>query len=118
MAKSSQLKVDKTVVLNCVQQECPSCGATLWYKYDNYRILRTLNGVVSLHLKIRRCNNQECSRFRKAYRPEPESKWALPKHEFGLDVIAKVGALRYQQHQSVPQMHQQLLQQGLCITPH
>lgn len=92
------------------------CGATLWYKYDNYRVERTLTGVVSVRLKIQRCNNGECPRFHKAYRPEQESRWALPKHEFGLDVIALVGTLRYQQHRSVPQMHQQLQQQGICIS--
>jgi hypothetical protein len=88
----------------------------LWYKYDNYRTVRTLDGVVSLRLKIRRCNKQECSRFHKAYRPEQEGKWALPQHEFGLDVIALVGTLRYQEHRSVPQIHQQLQQRGLCIS--
>lgn len=69
-----------------------------------------------MQLKIRRCSNRECSRFQKAYRPEQESRWALPKHEFGLDVIALVGKLRYQQHRSVPQIHQQLQQQGICIS--
>ena len=93
--KSCQAKVDKRVLLECIERNCHSCGATLWYKYDNYRTVRTLDGVVSLRLKIRRCNNQECSRFHKAYRPEQESKWALPQHEFGLDVIALVGTLRY-----------------------
>ena len=114
--KSSQPKVDKTVVLECIERKCPSCKATLWYKYDNYRTVRTLDGVVSLRLKIRRCNKQECSRFHKAYRPEQEGKWALPQHEFGLDVIALVGTLRYQEHRSVPQIHQQLQQRGLCIS--
>lgn len=114
--KSSQPKVDKRVLLECIERKCPSCGATLWYKYDNYRTVRTLDGVVSLRLKIRRCNKQECSRFHKAYRPEQEGKWALPQHEFGLDVIALVGTLRYQEHRSVPQIHQQLQQRGLCIS--
>ena len=31
----------------------------------------------------------------KAYRPEQENQWALPQHEFGLDVIVLVGAVRY-----------------------
>lgn len=65
-------------------------------------------GVVRLRLKIRRCQNLSCERYRIAYRPEQEGKWALPQQEFGLDVIALVGALRYQEHRSVPQIHQQL----------
>ena len=51
-----------------------------------------------------------------AYRPESEGKWALPQHEFGLDVIALCGAWRYQEHRSVPQIHQQLQQRGLCVS--
>jgi hypothetical protein len=31
-------------------------------------------------------------------------------------VVALVGALRYQQHQSVPQIHQHLLGRGVCVS--
>jgi hypothetical protein len=40
--------------------------------------------------------------------PSLEGKWALPHGEFGLDVIALVGTLRYQQQRSVPQIHEEL----------
>ena len=40
---------------------------------------------------------------------------ALPQHEFGLDVIALIGALRDQQHRTVPQVHQELRRRGLDI---
>ena len=66
--------------------------------------------------KIRRCPNPICERFHQAYRPEQESRWALPQHEFGLDVIALVGAVRYQEHRSVPQIHEFLQQRGLSIS--
>jgi hypothetical protein len=74
-------------------------------KYDNYRTVRTLAGVVRLRLKIRRCYNSGCEKFGYTYRPEAEGKWALPQHEFGLDVIALCGTLRYQEHRSVPEIH-------------
>ena len=111
-----QPEADKEIVLECVRQSCPSCAQPMWNKYDNYRTVRTLNGVVRLRLKVRRCQNRECQRFHKIYRPELEGKWALPQHEFGLDVLALAGALRYQDHRSVPQIHQQLQQRGLCIS--
>jgi hypothetical protein len=88
----------------------------MWNEYDNYRTVRTLEEVVRLRLKIRRCQNGKCERFHQAYRPESEGKWALPQHEFGLDVIALCGGLRYQEHRSVPQIHQQLQQRGLCVS--
>lgn len=103
-------------ILECVRQECPECGGPLWNKYDNYRSIRTLQGIVRLRLKVRRCQNPKCEKFRCAYRPEQEGKWALPQYEFGLDVMALAGAWRYQEHRSVPQIHQQLQQQGVCIS--
>ncbi len=62
----------------------------MWNKYDNVRRVRTLEGVVQLRLKVRRCATPECERFCQPYRPEAEGKWALPQHEFGLDVMALV----------------------------
>ena len=88
----------------------------MWNKYDNYRTVITLKEVVQLRLKIRRCPNPICERFHQAYRPEQESRWALPQHEFGLDVIALVGAVRYQEHRSVSQIHELLQQRGLGIS--
>ncbi len=40
----------------------------------------------------------------------------MPQHKFGLDVIALVGAVRYQEHRSVPQIHEFLQQRGLGIS--
>ena len=38
------------------------------------------------------------------YRPEAEGSFALPRHAFGLDVIALIGRLRYAEHRSVPEI--------------
>src|SRR5256884_227929 len=48
-------------------------------------------------------------------RPEEEGGWALPHGEFGLDVIALVGVLRYQQQRSIPQIHEELVRRGLQV---
>ncbi|BAY73267.1 transposase (plasmid) [Trichormus variabilis NIES-23] len=88
----------------------------MWNEYNNPRHIRTLNGVVELQLKIRRCQNKSCMRYKKAYRPEQEGSLALPQNEFGLDVIAYIGALRYQEHRSVPQIHTHLELKGICIS--
>jgi hypothetical protein len=87
----------------------------MWYGYSNFRTLVTLEGLVHFKLKIRQCRNAECPRHRRPYRPEAEGALALPHHEFGLDVIALIGALRYTQHQSVPEMHRTLQARGVDI---
>jgi len=83
--------------------------------YDNYRTVATLEEVVALRLKIRRCHNRDCPRYHQPYRPEEEGRIALPEHEFGLDVIALVGTLRYGSHRRVPEIHLGLLGRGLVI---
>ena len=101
--------------LEPVRKECPACGGTMWADYSNHRTLVTLTGLVRLHLLIRRCPNEDCSRYRRPYRPEAEGALALPHHEFGLDVIATVGALRYSEHKSVPEIHRALRERGVDI---
>ena len=75
-------------------RHCPVYGETMWAAYHNYRTSTTLDNVVHLTLQIRRCLNRSCPQFRRPYRPEAEGRLALPRHEFGLDVIACVGTLR------------------------
>jgi hypothetical protein len=94
---------------------CPACRRTMWADYTNYRTVLGLSGSVRLTLRIRRCHNPDCDRFHKPYRPEAEGRLALPQHEFGLDVIALVAALRYAEHRSIPEIHRRLSDAGLAI---
>lgn len=114
--RTPQPEATREEVLECIQQTCPVCGGWMWNKYDNFRRVRTLEGVVQLRLKVRRCATPECERCCQPYRPEAEGKWALPQHEFGLDVIAFVGSLRYQEHRSVGQIHQVLESKGVRVS--
>src|SRR5207248_10501256 len=54
-------------------------------------------------------------RFHKPYRPEAEPHFALPHHEFGLDVLALVGRLRHAEHRSIPEIHRELTRRGLVV---
>lgn len=94
---------------------CTACGRRLWADYKNQRTIATLTGLIRLTLDIRRCHNPDCPRYRKPYRPEAEGYYALPQHEFGLDVLAVVGNLRYGEHRSIPEIHQALRHRGLDI---
>ena len=89
----------------------------MWAAYHHYRTLTTLEEVMPLTLHIRRCLHRTCPQFRRPYRPEEEGRLALPKHEFGLDVIAWVGTRRYAQHRSLPDIHQPLLHRGGAVAP-
>ncbi len=107
--------VTRQVHLRPERRQCSACGGSLWAAYENGRTVTTLDAVCRLTLTIARCHTPACPRFRISYRPEEEGAWSLPHHEFGLDVIARIGSLRYREHRSIPEIHQALLNQGVAI---
>ena len=113
--KRSRPAATKQVSLVPLRDTCERCDGTLWVAYRSVRTVTTLDGLCQLLLTIRRCHNRACERYRQPYRPEEEGGWALPHGEFGLDIIALVGALRYEMHRSVPEIHQELCKRGVVI---
>jgi Transposase, Mutator family len=101
--------------LTPVLANCPVCQHRFCADYANRRTVTTLDAVVRLTIQIRRCHNPACSRYRRPYRPEAEAHFALPHHEFGLDVIALVGRLRHAEHRSIPEIHQELTRRGVVL---
>jgi hypothetical protein len=97
------------------QQTCIACGRRLTLAQYAHRTIRRLDGVWRLTLTLRRCRNRHCHRYRIVCRPEEEGGWALPHGEFGFDVIALVGSLRYALHHSIPEIHQELCHRGVVI---
>lgn len=110
-----RVRAERERVLIPLQRDCPGCGRAMRIRYENRRTLMTLDGLLRLRLKIRRCEAASCERFGQPWRPEAEGALALAHHEFGLDVVALVGALRYAEHRSVPEIHARLLGRGLWV---
>lgn len=104
-----------TRTLDTLLRRCPACDGPLWIKYRKRRTVATLDGPVRLDLAVRRCFDPDCDRYKRPYRPEEEGAIVLPKSETGLDVIALVGALRYAEHQSVPEIHRVLVGRGVPV---
>lgn len=102
-------------VLTPAREDCPVCGQRMWIAYHEHRRVVRLDGVWGLTLRVRRCHNSDCAAYHQAYAPEEAGTWALPQAEFGLDVIALVGQLRYREQRSVPQIHQILRERGVEI---
>jgi len=75
----------------------------------------TLAGLTDVRLVVRRCETPTCARHHQPYRPEAEGALALPQAEVGLDVIALVGALRYAECRSVPEIHRALAARGVAV---
>jgi hypothetical protein len=106
---------DRALELSNTVKVCPTCCGPLWAAAKPRRSVTTLEGVVRLHLQLRTCRNPDCPRRGICLRPEQEGRFALPQHEFGLDIIATVGRLRHAEHRSVPEIHAELIRRGVAI---
>lgn len=101
--------------LEPLRDQCWLCGRSLWKADTTSRTVASLTGLVRYTLTIRACPNRTCERFRRPYHPEEEGLIALPHGEFGLDILAFVGAKRYIEHRSVPEIHRLLQERGVAI---
>ena len=115
--RSARPPADRTLELPAQTRTCHACAGPLWSAATAQRTVVTLEGLVRLHLQIRSCRNPDCARHKACLRPEAEGRFALPQHEFGLDVIALVGRLRHAEHRSVPEIHAELVRRGVPICP-
>jgi hypothetical protein len=113
--KAKTAVITATHELRPERRECAQCGQLMWADYATRRTVITLRGAVRLHLTVRRCRHQGCAAYHRPYRPEAEGRLVLPSHEFGLDVIALIGRLRYAEHRSVPEIRAALVARGLDI---
>src|SRR3954451_16514196 len=113
--RSARPPADRTLELPTHARACPACSGPLWSAATARRSVVTLEGLVQLRLQVRSCRNPDCARHRACLRPEQEGRFALPQHEFGLDVIATVGRLRHAEHRSVPEIHAELSRRGVPI---
>ena len=102
--------------LEPLEDRCGACGEKSWIAYHSPRTVATLSGLVLLRLVVRRCVNRDCALYHEPRRPEQEGAFALPQGEFGLDVIALVGALRHAEHRSVPEIHRELQRRGVAVS--
>jgi hypothetical protein len=105
----------QTLEIAALTRICPACAGVLWSANMARRTVTTLQGLILLRLQVRSCRNPQCPQYKVCLRPEGEGRFALPQHEFGLDVVALVGALRHAEHRSVTEIHAELVRRGVPI---
>jgi hypothetical protein len=69
----------------------------------------TLDEVIKLVHAGYRCPDGECPGHQRTYRSVRADALALPWFTYGLDIVLLVGRLRLREHQTVDEIHQELL---------
>src|SRR3954453_4618591 len=113
--RSARPPAGRTLELPAYARACPACAGPLWSAAMAQRTVVTLEGLLRLRLQVRSCRNPGFPRHKVCLRPEQEGRFALPQHEFGLDVIAVVGRLRHAEHRSASEIHAELVRRGVPI---
>jgi len=94
-----------------IEHECPECHRTLHEAMTlTRRTVITLNRVIKLNHAGYRCPDVDCPGHQRTYRSPEADALALPYFTFGLDVVLLVGRLRLGKHQTVDEVHQELLE--------
>jgi hypothetical protein len=73
------------------------------------RTVITLEGVIKLNHAGYRCPDPQCIGHQRTYRSVQADALALPYFTYGLDIVLLVGRLRLREHQTVDEIHQEVL---------
>jgi hypothetical protein len=94
-----------------VEHECPQCHRTLRQAMTlSKRTVIRLDGVIRLIHAGYRCPDAQCPGHQRTYRSPAADALALPGFSYGLDIVLLVGQLRLGKHQTVDEVHDELLE--------
>src|SRR6266567_2662825 len=92
------------------QTHCPVCQKRLRRAVTlSERTVITLEEVIKLVHAGYRCPDPQCTGSQRTYRSLQADGLALPWFTYGLDIVLLVGRLRLREHQTVDEIHQELL---------
>jgi len=92
------------------QSHCPVCQRRLRRAVTlTERTVITLEEVIKLVHAGYRCPDSHCAGSQRTYRSVQADGLALPWFTYGLDIVLLVGRLRLREHQTVDEIHQEVL---------
>src|SRR5438045_2904581 len=93
-----------------IEHTCLECHRTLREAVAvSRRTVITLEGVIKLNHAGYRCPDPQCVGHTRTYRSVEADALALPHFTYGLDIVLLVGRLRLREHQTVDEIHQEVL---------
>jgi hypothetical protein len=106
----------KRIDLYPQDRRCRECGEPLTERYRQSRYIVTLSGMLKLNKHVLGCQTPNCKEGGVNKRPEGEGALVLPNYTFGLDVVARIGEMRYREHETIGQIASALGQQQVSIS--
>ncbi len=92
------------------QYHCAECQRGLRRAVTlSERTVVTLEGVIKLVHAGYRCPDPQCAGHHRTYRSARADALALPWFTYGMDIVLLVGRLRLREHQTVDEIHGELL---------
>src|SRR5256885_6073008 len=93
-----------------MEHACPLCHRTLQQAMTLTRrtVIRLDEAIRLIHAGYR-CPDAQCPGHQRTYRSPAADALALPGFTYGLDIVLLVGRLRLREHQTVDEIHQEVL---------
>jgi hypothetical protein len=96
---------------------CPHCGAVLRYSHPVWaKAIQFLSGPQHVTNLGFRCTNPGCAHLRTVYRSACAEARQVRGHSYGLDVVVRIGHLRFSEHRTRAEIWDRLRQEhGIVI---
>ena len=95
-------------------ESCPLCGERLIKKYNTKgKTLITLNGELACWERVLRCKNKECQGHSISFHSAEYKGLSLPGMNFGIDVLALEGNLRFEEYKTIDEVLLNLEEYGI-----
>ncbi len=95
-------------------KECPLCGGRLVKNYNtNEKTITTLNGKLVCWERVLKCRNKGCKGNSMSFHSAEYKGLALPSMNFGIDVVAHEGGLRFEEHKTIDEVLEDLQEYGI-----
>jgi hypothetical protein len=115
MHRRFEERIARELIVTASEETCPTCGRALWVTQHRPRYVEQLDGVLRWVRADKRCPDRECPGRAKIFRPLDDLRIALPKKNFGLDVVRFVGERHLGADRSLSAIGRELNDRGIPI---
>lgn len=117
MRTKKRLIAKETKYFKSEIQNCPHCDSKLAYCHSvSKKTISTLDGVYTIVNMGYRCTNESCSHPDTVYRSAHADQLSMKYITYGMDVIAYVGKLRFEEHKTRLEIMKILNSRGITVS--